>query len=599
MMGRAGDIDFSYYKKYNNSMWKNNVKNKTEYLVFALFCLGTLVLRLFYITKVNGPFVYPDELGYWAHAAHMAGNTWAGVMDGISWYAFGYSFVLLPALLLSNQIAVAYKIAVLFHVVMCLFVYGLAYVIARRLFPSLSVFQRGMLAFTATSFSSYIFYSYVTMCETLVTLLVWLIFYEVISLEERDTWWKGALLGVTAGFAYMVHNRMIAIVIAVFICILLLVFFRRLNGKTAVLCLAAFVGMFILNGLIKACLIGVVENNPELGALGFTAEMGQATSGGTQVQKLLNLCIPNGFLQFFLNAFGQIWECLSASYLLFGLGAVYAVCRIYRGCKDRENVCLYLLPLAAVFLSIAMTAVYFYSTPLSEAAGKTRIDTLFYARYNECYLGMLLLLGIGMFYEQGTVRWKAVVGTIGVYLILTVLMVGRVGTPDDKYLNVVSSVGIHMFHWLGEFRVEKCAVIALIGLAVFAGVWRVRIPYGLQRCLACLFLVFLFATTALHCMRICIRGENDYTARYTEIFNYLNENTKSGDAVYVCEREKMAYDVQTRLIDKVVISVEPGQLAEAESGTYAVIRTENISEIAGISYEPCLEDEEYLVILCR
>ncbi len=580
-------------------MWKNSMRNKTEYLIFAFFCLGTLVLRLFYITKVNGPFAYPDELGYWAHAAHMAGDTWAGVMDGVSWYSFGYSFVLLPALLLSNQMAVAYKIAVLFHVVMCLFVYGLAYVIARRLFPSLSVFQRGMLAFTATSFSSYIFYSYVTMCETLVTLLAWLIFYEVVSLEERDVWWKGVLLGVTAGFAYMVHNRMLAIAIAVFICIALLVFLRRLNGKTAVLCLAAFVGMYVLNGLIKDCLIGMVENNPVLGALGFTVEMGQATSEGAQIQKLLKLFAPNGFLQFILNALGQIWECLSASCLLFGMGAAYAVCRIYRGCKDRENVCLYLLPVAAVFLSVAMTAVYFYSASLSEAAGKTRIDTLFYARYNECYFGMFLLLGIGMFYEQGKVPWKAVGGTIAVYLVLSALMAGRVGTPDDKYLNVVSSVGIHIFHWLGEFRVEKCVVTALVGLAVFAGLWHTRMPYGLQRCLACLFLVFLFATTALYCMRTCIRGENDYTARYTELFDYLNENTKSGDTVYVCEREKMAYDVQTRLIDKVVLSVEPGQLAEAVSGTYAVIRTENLPEIAGIPYEPCLEDEEYLVILCR
>ncbi len=579
------------------------MRNKTEYLIFALFCLGTLVLRLFYITKVNGPFVYPDELGYWAHAAHMAGDTWAGVMDGVSWYAFGHSFVLLPALLLSNQMAVVYKIAVLFQVVMCLFVYGLAYVIARRLFPSLGVFQRGMLAFTATSFSSYIFYSYVTMCETLVTLLVWLVLYEVVSLEERDAWWKGALLGVTVGFAYMVHNRMISIVIAVFMCAALLVLLRRLHGKTAVLCLAAFAGMFVLNSLIKAELIGMVENNPVIDALGFTVEMGRANSGDAQIQKLFMLFTPNGFLQFILNALGQIWECLSATYLLFGLGGVYAVRRIYRGCKDRENVCLYLFPTAAVLLSIAVTAVFFFAAPLSEAAGKTRIDTLFFARYNECFLGMLLLLGIGLLYEKGNVLRKACFGTTAGYLALSALMAGRIGTPDDKYLNVVSSVGIHIFHWLGEFRVEKCVVAALVGLAVFAGLWRIRMPYGLQRCLArclaCLFLVFLFATTALHCMRICIRGENDYTARYTELFDYLNGNTKSGDTVYVCEREKMAYDVQTRLIDKVVVSVEPGRLAEAASGTYAVIRTENIPEIAGIPYEPCLEDEEYLVILCQ
>lgn len=590
-------IDFSYKKKYNDCMWINSIRKKREYLIFAFFCLGTLVLRLFYITKVNGPFVYADEFGYWSHAAHMAGHTWAGVMDGIGWYTFGYSFVLLPALLLSNQMATAYKIAVLMNALMCLLVYGLAYAVARRLSPRLGAFGRGMLAFTATSFTSYIFYSYVTMCETLVTLLVWLVFYEVVSLEEREAWWKGAALGVTAGFAYMVHNRMISLVAAVFFCVVLLVFLRRLNWKTAVSCLAAFAGMFFLNSLLKTYFAGMVEHNPVMEALGFTVRMGRANTGGVQMQKLLNLLTPDGFLRFVLNGLGQLWECLSATYLLFGLGIVYAAGKVYRHFKDRERICLYLFPVVSVFLSVAVTAVFFYATPLAEAAGKTRIDTLFYARYNECFLGMLLLLGISTFFEKEKADWKTIFITAAVYLVLTAVMSWQIGNPEDKYLNVVSATGIHIFHWLGTFSVGKCAVVALVGGMVFAGLFRVRLPYGAQRCLACLILVFLFATTALHCMRTCIRGENDYTARYTEIFDYLNEHTRTGDVVYVCDREKMAYDVQTRLIDKTVVSVEPERLAKLHAGGYAVIRAEDVSGIAGMPYEACLEDEEYLVIL--
>lgn len=580
-------------------MWINRIRNKNEYLIFGIFSLGTLVLRLFYITKVNGPFVYTDELGYWSHAAHMAGNTWAGVMDGVSWYAFGYSFVLLPALLLSRQMAVAYKIAVLFNVVMCLLVYGLACAVARRLFPAVHVFWRGVLAFTATSFSSYIFYSYVTLCETLVNLLVWLIFYEVVSLEERDAWWKGLLLGITAGFTYMVHNRMISIVAAIFLCLFLLVILRRLKGKTVVLCLAGFAGMFVLNSLIKSLLVDMVENNSVIGALGFTVQMGGANSGGAQLQKLLQLFSLDGLLQFFLNICGQIWECLSATYLLFGLGVVYAVWRIWRNGREGKSVCLYLFPLVAVLLSVAMTAVFFYSMPLSVEAGRTRIDTLFYSRYNECYLGMLLLLGIGMFFEEEKVHWKMLAGVLVVYSILAVWMGSRIGNPEDTYLNVISAIGIHIFHWLGEFSVGRCAVAALAGGIVFIGILSIRLPGGMQRGLACLVLVFLFATTALHCMRICIRGENDYTARYTELFVYLNENTRSGDVVYVCDEEKMAYDVQTRLIDKAVVSVEPEQLAGAPPGRYAVIRAEDIREISEERYETCLETEDYLVLLCR
>ncbi len=577
----------------------NGIRNKKEYVIFSFFCLGTLVLRLFYITKVNGPFVYADEFGYWSHAAHMAGHTWAGVMDGIGWYAYGYSFVLLPAVLLSNQMAAAYKIAVLLHVFLCLLVYGLAYAIARRLVPSLGAFGRGMIAFAATSFTSYIFYSYVTMCETLITLLVWLAFYEIVSLEERESWWKGAGLGLTAGFAYMVHNRMIVVVAAVFLCVVLLAFLRRLHWKTVVLYLAAFTGMFVLNSQLKTYFVGRVEHNPTMEALGITVRMGQANTGGVQMQKLLGLFTPDGFLQFFLNGLGQVWECLSATYLLFGIGVVYALVWAYRSFKNREGICLYLFPVVSVLMSVAVTAVFFYSAPLAEAAGKMRIDTLFYGRYNECFMGMLLLLGIAVFFGEEKVSWKILLGTVAVYLVLTALMAGRIGDPKNTYLNVVSATGIHMFHWLGAFSVGKCAVAALTGSVVFVALCYVRLPYGVQRCLACLSLVFLFATTALHCMRICIRGENDYTARYTVLFTYLNESAGPGDVVYVCEREKMAYDVQTRLMDKTVVSAEPKQLTKAEPGTYAVIRAEDVPEIAGMSYEPCLEDEEYLVILVK
>ncbi len=81
------------------------------------------------------------------------------------------------------------------------------------------------------------------------------------------------------------------------------------------------------------------------------------------------------------------------------------------------------------------------------------------------------------------------------------------------------------------------------------------------------------------------------------MFVWLNDHTQAGDTVYICEGEKMAYDLQTRLMDKMVVSVDVGQLAEVWPGTYAVIRAEDISALAETAYETCLENEEYLVIL--
>lgn len=578
-------------------MLKNRCKSRKEYLVFLVFCIGTIMLRVFYIGKVNGPFVYADEFGYWAHAAHMTGKTWAGVMDGIGWYGFGYSFILVPALLLSGEMAVIYKIAVLFNVAMCVAVYGLAYLIASRLFADWNALQRGAAAFAATSFSSYIFYSYVTMSETCVTLLLWLVFYEIISAEESPAWWKGVLLGVTLGFMYMVHNRMLGVIIAVFFCMLLLTVQRRSDWKTNALCLAALIFSIFLKRIFKGGFVDMIENNYTMNALGISIKMGNANLAGSQLQKVAGLFHLHEMKELVLNVIGQLWECMSATYLLFGLGSVYAVKRLWHNYRLRKDMCLYLFPMLAVILSIGITAVFFYSSPLTAAGDKIRIDTLFYGRYNECFFGMLILLGIGLLAENQKNNQKIYLVIFVVYIGLSAIMYMRLGNTDDKYLNVVSAIGIHMFHWLGEFSVWKCAVITILGAAILFGLYYVRFPFDLRYYAACLLLVFLFATTALYCMRISIRGENDYTAHYNKIFDYLKENTEKNEVIYICEREKMAYDVQTRLVDRIVVSIPFENMDRVQKGAYVIVGAADTDKIDREQCELCLDEKEYWVIL--
>lgn len=578
-------------------MMKNKCGNRKECLVFLFFCLGTLVLRIFYISKINGPFVYPDEFGYWAHAAHMSGKTWAGVMDGMTWYSFGYSFFLVPAFFLSGQMSVIYKISVLFNTAMCVAVYGLAYLTARRLFVDWGALQRGAAAFAATSFSSYIFYSYVTMSETCITLFLWLVFYELISAEESPAWWKGMLLGITLGFMYMVHNRMVGVIVAVFLCILLLTVQHRIDWKTNVLFVVALIFMIGLKRIFEDSFVDMIENNYTMNALGISIQIGSATVAESQMGKVAGLFCFRGMKELVLNVIGQLWECMSATYLLFGLGSVYAVKRLWHNYRLRKDMCLYLFPMLAVILSIGITAVFFYSSPLTAAGDKIRIDTLFYGRYNECFFGMLILLGIGLLAENQKNDQKMYLIIMAVYIGLSVIMYVRLGNTDDKYLNVVSAIGIHMFHWLGTFSVWKCVIISLLGAAAVIGLYYVRIPYDLRHYAACLLLVFLFATTALHCMRISIRGENDYTAQYNKIFDYLRDNTEENEVIYICEREKMAYDVQTRLVDRIVVSIPFENMDRVQKGAYVIVGAADTDKIDREQCELCLDEKEYWVIL--
>ena len=95
-----------------------NGKSIQNPIFMGLFILGVIILRVFYISRTTGPFIYADEFGYWSHAAHMTGHTWAGVMDGMGWYSFGYSFWLALTFLVSDHMAVMYRAAILLNVLM-------------------------------------------------------------------------------------------------------------------------------------------------------------------------------------------------------------------------------------------------------------------------------------------------------------------------------------------------------------------------------------------------------------------------------------------------------------------------------------------------
>lgn len=580
-------------KTYSQSLSKKEQIGK--FLFMGMMFLGVIFLRVFYITRTTGPFIYADEFGYWSHAAHMAGETWAGAMDGVSWYSFGYSFWLALTFLFSNQMVVMYRIAILLNVLMSLGVYVLAYGIIRKLVKEQETVICGSIAFVVTCFPTYIFYSYTTMCETLVVLVVWLLFYELISLEERPRWWKGVLLGLTAGYAFMVHNRLLTALFTVCVCMVVLWMLQRIDWKIIVSFVSSVLLMFLLYVIVKAFLESMIVNSQVIAETQAVISRGSANTFGSIWKKFLLLFTPERIVRPFLSLMGQLWQCLSATYLLAGLGVIYAFRYLKRSLKDGQNICCYAYPLLAFLFSVGLTSVVAYGPEIG-TTGRVRIDTAFYGRYNECYYPMLVMLALLLLCNKelrGVL--KICLGMAVLYLALSVGVFFRLYGLDG-YLNIVSAVSTHIFHWLGEFSVWKCSVIALLGSGIVIGLCQFRRMGRLGCCAGMLALTFLFSTTALYCMRTSIRGENDYTNQYIPIYDYLNENTVKDEVVYICEESKPAYDLQSRLVDKPVVVMEVDQLDKVKEDAYVVLRQEQMEELSVIDYEVCLECKEFLVL---
>lgn len=580
-------------------MWRRILQNQNkvrECLFLSLFVLGVMFLRLFYITRTFGPFIYADEFGYWSHAAHMAGHTWAGVMDGVSWYSFGYSFWLAVMFLFSDKMVVMYRGAILLNLLMSLGVYALAYHTIRKYAKELGVVTCGLIAFAVTSFPTYIFYSYTTMAETLVALVVWLLFYELISLEEKPVWWKGILLGVTSGYAYMVHNRMLTAVLAVTVCLAVLWFMRKIDWRVMLSFGISLLLMIAVYVFVKNSLDSMVVANKTVADTGTVVTRGNYNTLSFMVNKFRKVVRPEKIGKLVLSALGELWQFLSSAYLLTGLGAAAGILYLKKNIRIGQHLCSYAYPMIAVLISVAMTAVATLGG-LTQENGRVRIDRLFYGRYNECYFPMIIMLALIMLCteETGSIL-KISLGVIVVYLCLSVGMFFRLRGIENGYLNIVSSVSVHIFHWLGEFSVWKCSVIALIGGGIVVVLCRFKRMGQLGCWAGMLALIFLFSTTALYCMRMSIRGENDYTLRYTPVYDYLNANTVQEEVVYICEKDKAAFDLQSRLVNKSVVSILLERLSEINEEAYVVIREEQMDELPITEYEVCLECEEFLVL---
>lgn len=575
------------------------VEKRKNGFILGLFFLAVFFLRIFYISKVKGPFVYADEMGYWGHAANLTGNTWAGVMNGMPWYAFGYSLLLAPVFLITTDIVLMYRIAIVANAALGLLSFYLAYKAVQRLQPEfVGVSKQAIFAFTAVSFSAYIFNSYIAWSETLLSFLVWMILYEFILLEESPRCWKGILLGITAGYSYMVHNRMLAVVAAVLFILIFLLWNNKIKVWHAVCVIGSIAIVFCVNSMMKQYLNHLLTDNVMLQAIGMSSGFSKSNSLSEQVMKLRQIFTLDGFENFILNVLGQVWQALSATYLLAGFGIAFCTRKAYMAIKKKELFSLYLFPVMALAFTILMTSLFFIDNRDSVGSGAIRIDTFFYGRYNDIFMGLLVMMALLWLdsHIQMKAQYKLLLVIYAGYLLVSIAMYYSLKDIGSMYINTVSAASIYIFHWLGEFSVLKCTLTVLLASVLYLLFNFVKLPKRQNGTLICVMLFFLFFTTAFKCMRLTVRGENDYTQQYAEIFDFLNENTEEKEPVYTFSSGKFAYDLQTRLVDKMVISINADSMNFDTDRHYVVMSEEAYLDFEHPGYSKCLQTQGYVIV---
>lgn len=177
------------------------------------FGYGLLVLiKLALAWDLNAP-LKPDELVYLGNARYLA--TGSGLTDDAGRHAYkvGYSLVLSPAFLLSQDPVDGFKAAQVVNAFLLSLVFPAAYLLAGRLWSGLASGDHLRIALCVSMYPAALLYSTTAMSANVFLPGYFALLLAAHEALSRPRWWSWALFGCCTLCLYAVHERAIGIVL--------------------------------------------------------------------------------------------------------------------------------------------------------------------------------------------------------------------------------------------------------------------------------------------------------------------------------------------------------------------------------------------------
>lgn len=531
------------------------------FIVFGIFGYG--------IGKIYGMSIYPDEFGYWANAAQAAGYDWREIVSLGSYYSYGYSIPLFPVLKFAEDGVAAYRIAVFVNVLAQAGAPFLAWGIYRRLFPKAKGVQLVMAAGMTALYPVWSFYSQMTLAESLLCFLYLLgCYFFVRYLESGNT----AMLLATVIlliYMYMVHMRTIGIM-AAFMGTLLVMFWQRQERRDKLM------GIFLLAGCgIALTALGKKYVSESVYAMG-DAELLAATSYNGKLCLIIQALTGERTITFLLGCAGKLYYLLMASFGMLIPAALFLVRYIKKMIivvRRKEK------PAWQSFFAVFVTLSFLgqFAIAALYMSGGDRLDIVFYGRYNEYLVPLMIGLGALELLQGGNFRKICLCGgTVGCVLF------------GITYY-ALDSCGADVIQ--GDFAA---------GINYITGDWNYTIEtdfvksFLLNIVLVCIVIICLYAARSKRsvgmAMAVTVMMEaglalalgGKYTYRYNEI-NYADIRLceclaeEENPMVYYLEEGDYQYIdlVQFTLREIPIHVIRCGEVLEVEKGGYLFVRMDS------------------------
>lgn len=340
---------------------------------------GIFVLHLAFSASVHQPRIFSDETAYMANARYLAGVGAHFNLDGARHYYPGYSLFLVPLFKLIRDPETLYRSIIVLNCLISAVTVWTLYLIGKRV---LSLSHRSALivaALVSLYPSSLIFGSY-AMTESIFVLAFSLVILAFDWLISRPSFTRSVLFALLTSLTLAIHPRSIPFLPIVAVFMLFTTATRQLKLRYSVLPLVVpFLSYWALRAV-----------NRDLHDVLYANHIKE------DLTRIGKLKLGHMLGSFALQMIGQAWYLAVATYGLAVIGFIGAIVFVMRRihargftaiATDRQVV---VVNFALALMTGALVVSALTSTP------PARADQAIYGRYNEGWLPVLLVFGVGL-----------------------------------------------------------------------------------------------------------------------------------------------------------------------------------------------------------
>ena len=378
-------------------------KGITVKTIFIFWGVIWAAIAVLVIPRVYGPEINPDEFGYWAHAAYLAGLDWHEAAASFSYYSFGYGLLIYSFFMMIKNPVALYRTMVGINF---LLVWGsslLIYALLGKLFPQVERKRIAAVSGAAMLYVAYITYAQVTLSEIVLVFLYVLLAYAVYSWCSKITMRKTAAVLAVGGYMYAVHMRTFGILLVTGGCMLFFTLGQaagKQKTKVILLILLSIAAAFII--------VAAVREEWISGGAPVYRDLAGKNSYSGKIGQLKYLLSWEGIRNLLLGTMGKVFYlgCASLGFYFWGMGHLLGrVSAALREFRDKRRLSAGAMISVWLFLS-HLSALMITAVSLNSSGG--RMDGILYGRYHENTIPVILALGIYSLAEKAETARKAI-----------------------------------------------------------------------------------------------------------------------------------------------------------------------------------------------